>query len=74
MASPPFTWTVRKSGDVVINHHGRPAGTLRGAQAAKFLTLADRGDEDAAQAALARLTGNYKRGNERQAKGHQRNG
>ena len=64
---PPagFAWERRKSGDVVITHRGRSAGTVRGAAADKLAaTLAD-ADERTVQHALARATGNYKRGNER---------
>lgn len=56
--------------EVVITHHGRPATTLRGAKAADFLDDVESGD---AQELMARLTGNYKRGNERQARNHPRN-
>ena len=72
MPSPSgFTFTVRKSGAVVILHHGRPATTLRGVTARRFLDEVDRGD---AQAVMARATGNYRRGNERDAASHPRNG
>jgi hypothetical protein len=58
-----FAYEVRASGEVVVRHHGRRAATLRGTVAARFLDdLAAGGDE---QQLLARLTGNYKRGNER---------
>lgn len=57
-----FSYVQRKSGEVVISHHGRVAVTLRGQKAARFLADVDEGD---AQGLMARLTGNYKRGNER---------
>lgn len=56
--------------DVVISHHGRRATTLRGARAQRFLANAI--DEDP-QEMMARLTGNYRRGNERTANNHPRN-
>jgi hypothetical protein len=59
-----------RGGDVVITHHGRRATVLRGAAAARF--LADVEDDDA-QELMARITGNYRRGNERTAKNHPRN-
>lgn len=65
-----FEWSQRKNGDVVISHHGREATTLRGRRAAEFLD--DIGDGDG-QELMARLTGNYKRGNERNARRHPRN-
>ena len=58
-----FVYTTRKNGDVVITHHGRTATTLRGSDARKFL---DRVATDP-QRLMARVTGNYKRGNERRA-------
>jgi hypothetical protein len=65
-----FEWERRKNGDVVITHRGRIATTLRGDRAADFLAEAEDGD---AQELMARLTGNYKRGNERAARQHPRN-
>ncbi|KQY56308.1 hypothetical protein [Nocardioides sp. Root140] len=65
-----FDHTVRKDGTVVITHHGRPAGVLRGRRATEFLDDAEAGD---AQELMARLTGNYKHGNERTARSHPRN-
>ncbi len=65
-----FTWSKRKNGDVVIEHRGRNAATLRGERATEFLAEVDQGD---AQELMARLTGNYKRGNERKARNHPRN-
>lgn len=61
---------VARGEDVVITHHGRPATTLRGRRAAEFLE--DVQTEDP-QELMARLTGNYRRGNERQARRHPRN-
>jgi hypothetical protein len=65
-----FTYLVRKNGDVVIRHHGQVATTLRGRRAAAFVS--DVGTEDD-QELMARVTGNYKRGNERISAGHIRN-
>jgi GrpB-like predicted nucleotidyltransferase (UPF0157 family) len=67
-----FTYQVRKSGAIEIFHHGRSAATLRGRAASEFLNEL-RGDSAAGQQAMARLTGNYKRGNERLAREHPRN-
>lgn len=62
-----FAYSVSKAGTVTFTHHGRPAGTLRGKAAVSFLSFADGLDQDseALQQRMARLTGNYKRGNER---------
>lgn len=56
--------------DVVISHHGRRATTLRGAAADQFMTDVRLGDP---QELMARVTGNYRHGNERTAKNHPRN-
>lgn len=65
-----FAWACRKNGDVVITQHGRLATVLRGARAEGFMDDVATGNE---QELMARLTGNYKRGNERQARNHPRN-
>ncbi|HEY7719484.1 MAG TPA: hypothetical protein VH915_12020 [Pedococcus sp.] len=64
-----FDFTVRGD-EVVIRHHGRPATTLRGRRAADFL---DDVEVEDPQLLMARVTGNYRRGNERQARSHARN-
>ncbi len=65
-----FSYRLRKNGDVALLHHGRPAGVLRGAVAAQFLIDVDNEDP---QQLMARLTGNYRHGNERAARDHPRN-
>ncbi len=65
-----FDYTMRGDGSVVITHHGRPATTLRGPRAAEFVAEVESGDE---QEVMARWTGNYRHGNERQARNHPRN-
>jgi hypothetical protein len=64
-AAEGFEYRERKSGEVAIFHHGRLATTLRGERAARFLSDAKAGDP---QELMARVTGNYKRGNERQTR------
>ena len=56
--------------EVQISHHDRAATVLRGAVAARFLV--DVRDHDP-QELMARLTGTYRRGNERMGKNHPRN-
>ena len=65
-----FDFTERSDGSVVITHHGRTATVLRGRRAADFIEDAESGDD---QELMARVTGNYKHGNERTAKNHPRN-
>ncbi|GAA4895744.1 hypothetical protein LX16_1474 [Stackebrandtia albiflava] len=64
-----FEYMHRKNGTVIITHHGRVAGTLRGGRAAEFLAEVEDSDP---QEVMARWTGNYKRGNERMARNHPR--
>ena len=68
-----FTYRSRKNGDVEILHRGRVATTLRGHDAEDFLAEAPDPASAEAQQLMARLTGNYKRGNERLASQHARN-
>ncbi len=71
MARSPSGFEYSRVGDeVVINHHGRRATTLRCGAAERFLTDIEYGDP---QELMARLTGNYKHGNERTARNHSRN-
>ncbi|MEJ1088437.1 hypothetical protein WDU99_08920 [Microbacterium sp. Mu-80] len=56
--------------DVVILHHGIRAATLRGQKATDFLSRVETEDP---QLLMARVTGNYRRGNERSARQHPRN-
>jgi hypothetical protein len=65
-----FSYTRRGDGTIVIVHRGRAAATLRGARAATFLAEIAAGAE---QHVMARWTGAYKFGNERDARRHPRN-
>ncbi len=60
-----FTYLVTKSGIVFIRHHGRLASELRNADAKAFLKKIAGLDAAGEQQLMARITGNYKRGNER---------
>jgi hypothetical protein len=68
-----FTVRTLKNGEVCILHHGRVAATLRGARASAFLDELAEGSDADGQQLMARLTGNYRRGNERLAQKHPRN-
>lgn len=60
-----FEYRTRKSGEVEIRRDGRLATTLRGPVAARFLRDVEVEDP---QHLMARVTGNYKRGNERRSR------
>jgi len=72
MAASGFTWKKRKNGDVAVTHHGTVAAVLRGPKAQDFLQDVDGASKQECQDLMARLTGNYKRGNEREARNHPR--
>ena len=64
-----FSYVVRGD-EIVVSHHGKTATVLRGTKAQDFLDDVESQDP---QELMARLTGNYRRGNERQARQHPRN-
>jgi hypothetical protein len=68
-----FSYRIRRNGELEILHHSRIASTLRGSDADDFLAEVEAADEADAQQLMARITGNYKRGNERLASQHPRN-
>lgn len=66
-----FRYERRADGSVVVWHHARRAAVVRGARAQQLLAELEQGDE---QVVMARWTGDYRRGNERVARNHPRNG
>lgn len=64
-----FQFDEQKSG-LVIYHHGRLATRFSGKRATQISAKLSGLDEAGQQQLMARLTGNYKRGNERPAKRH----
>ena len=68
-----FVYRKVKSGDVFIHHHGKLAATLRGKKAVSFITTMDIAGFAEQQLVMARITGNYKRGNERRSIQHAKN-
>ena len=59
-----FTYRVTAKGVVHISRGGREVVTLRDKVAAKFLAKASGASVEALQQLCARVTGNYKQGNE----------
>jgi hypothetical protein len=57
-----FSYQASKDDTVRISWNGRVVTTLRGRDALRFLDEVERGD---AELAMAKATGNFKRGNER---------
>lgn len=60
----PFSYQITKGGEVRISRGGTVVVTVGGAQARKLVAGLGR-DDDTDQQLLARVTGNYRRGNER---------
>lgn len=63
----PFSFQTSKEAKVFIAWRGRRVMTLRGTQARRFLDQVSVLDGAGAQLLMARITGNFKRGNERAA-------
>jgi hypothetical protein len=68
-----FSFSATKRGDVTIFRGGSTVTVLRGRSARRFLAEMENATFVAQQQLMARLTGNYKRGNERLAISHPRN-
>lgn len=65
----PFSYRVTKDDKVLISRGGRMIMTLGGDRARRLIAQLENATDDAEeQLALARITGNYRRGNERHGK------
>jgi hypothetical protein len=60
-----FVYQQTKDGKVLISWQNKLVKILKGAEADKFLKKITDLDEKQTQLALAKITGNFKRGNER---------
>ena len=60
----PFSYRITKAGEVRITRGGTVVSVVGGARARKLIAELG-GDDDTDQQLLARVTGNYRRGNER---------
>ena len=71
LGDEPFKYRVTKDNTVFLDYHGRQVKILKGTEAEKFLKrirVADNTTE--AQLIMAKITGNFKRGNERKNGGN----
>ena len=68
-----FSFRPKKDGDVTILRNGKEVTVLRGDSAQIFLAEIGECSIPEQQQLMARITGNYKRGNERLAASHARN-
>ena len=62
---PVFSYRVSKDGKVFICWHGKPVTILKNSAAQKFIGKIADLDDQQAQLAMAKATGNFKWGNER---------
>ena len=60
-----FSYRATKDGKVFISWNGKQVTILKGPKADAFLEAMDGADDETAQLLMARVTGNFKRGNER---------
>ena len=63
-----FTYRITKDKKVFISWHGKLVTTLSGGKAERFMDDIEGVDGKEAQLIMAKVTGNFKRGNERRSK------
>ena len=63
-----FSYTEAKDGKVFISWNGRQVTILKGKPALEFLRKIANADSKQRQLVMAKVTGNFKRGNERNGK------
>ncbi len=61
----PFSYRTNKDGRVLISWRGQQAAVLTGSGASSFLTRIEGLDDAGKQLAMAKITGNFRLGNER---------
>lgn len=62
----PFSFKISKDNTVFIEFHGKRVKILKGKEVEKFLKRIElAGNDKEVQLILAKITGNFKRGNER---------
>ncbi|MFA9556678.1 hypothetical protein ACERII_05175 [Evansella sp. AB-rgal1] len=65
----PFRYRVNKDNTVFLDYEGKHVKILKGKEADKFLRrINDASNETEIQLIMAKITGNFKRGNERNHK------
>lgn len=65
----PFTYQLTKDGAVRIAYEGKVVTVVTGKPAARLMTAIASAEPHRIQLALAKATGNFKRGNERRDRG-----
>jgi len=60
-----FSYRITKDGKIFISWYGKHVKTLQGKAVKTFITKIDGADTSGAQLIMAKVTGNFKRGNEK---------
>jgi len=60
-----FTFRVTKDSKVLISYEGKHVTTLSGYNAKNFIARIENAEDKEAQLIMAKVTGNFKRGNEK---------
>lgn len=68
-----FTYLISKNDELEIKHHGKFATRFRKGKGVRIAAQLEESGFHEQQQLMARLTGNYKHGNERVSKNHSRN-
>jgi hypothetical protein len=68
LADEPFSYRATKSGLVQISYCGKVVTTLSGADAVRFLSKVESAKPEGAQLAMAKATGHFKHGTERNSR------
>ena len=72
LEEPVFDYQITKDQRVIFYWQGKQVKTLAGKQAQQFIEKIEGLDAHDAQLLMAKVTGNFKRGNERTASEHPR--
>jgi hypothetical protein len=68
LTDKPFSYRATKNGLVHISYKGKIVTTLSGRNSSRFLARVSSADSQSAQLAMAKATGHFKHGSERDAK------
>jgi hypothetical protein len=70
LGDEPFNYRMTKDNTVFLEYYGKQVKILKGAEAEKFITRIKTGKNTTdEQLIMAKMTGNFKRGNERKTEG-----
>lgn len=64
----PYSYKITKDNKVFLYWYGKQVSMLRGKESERFIRKVENVDKKEAQLVMAKLTGNFKRGNEKHNK------